>query len=144
MPGFRTHGLPYELRSQLSRLLHIPKAPATPADLRWLQVCSRCSCALSAPLPCVLIYRQAFPTQLLPLAAHWLKHLLPLAAQLPGSHLSGHRSPYFLGKINPSTLHYVVNEGVTLHRAPGIGPDWLTPTGISSLPDPITGSWMGT
>lgn len=92
------------------------------------------------PLPCVPIYRQVCPTQLLPLSAHclggtWLKHLLPLAAQPPFSHLLGHRCLYFPWRTNPSTLNYVINEGFTLYRAPGIGPDRLKPTGISCLPD---------
>lgn len=69
---------------------------------------------------------------------------LSLTAQLPCSHLSDHRSPYFLWKISSSTLHYVVNEGLTLGKAPGIGPDWFKLTGISGLLDTIIGSWMGT
>lgn len=67
-----------------------------------------------------------------------------LTAQLPCSHLSDHRSPYFLWKISPSTLHYVVNEGLTRGKSPGIGPDWFKLTGISGLLDTIIGSWMGT
>lgn len=53
------------------------------------------------------------------------KHL-PLAAPLPFSHLPSHSSLYFLWKISPPALNHV--------GAPGVGPDWLTPVGISCLP----------